>query len=74
MNAFRKSGGRWAFDGALADPDGRPLVLNGVWGIAFGNGAAAGAEDQLFFSSGPHAWRGATELAKHGLFGSISVA
>ena len=74
VNAFRKSGGRWAFDGALADPDGRPLVLNGVWGIAFGNGAAAGAEDQLFFSSGPHTWRGATELAKHGLFGSISVA
>ena len=60
VNAFHKSGGRWAFDGALADPDGRPLVLNGVWGIAFGNGAAAGAEDQLFFSSGPHTWRGAT--------------
>ena len=42
VNAFRKSGGRWAHDGALAGPDGKPLVLNGVWGIAFGNGAAAG--------------------------------
>ena len=74
VNAFRKSGGRWAFDGALPGRDGRPLVVNGVWGIAFGNGAAAGARDELFFSSGPHAWRGPTELATHGLFGSISAA
>jgi uncharacterized protein (TIGR03118 family) len=74
VNAFRRAGGRWAFDGALADPGGRPLVLNGVWGIAFGNDAAAGAKNELFFSSGPHAWRGATEQATHGLFGSISAA
>ena len=73
VNAFRKSGGRWAFDGALAEPDGEPLVVNGVWGIAFGNGAAAGPKDELFFASGPHLWRGPTELAKHGLFGSISA-
>ena len=53
VNAFRESGGRWTVDGALAAPDGRPLVLNGVWGIAFGNGGAAGAKDTLFFSSGP---------------------
>jgi uncharacterized protein (TIGR03118 family) len=74
VNAFRQSGGRWAFDGFLADPGGRPLVVNGVWGIAFGNDGAAGAKDELFFSSGPHAWRGATELSTHGLFGSISPA
>ena len=74
VNAFRKTAGRWAFDGALAGRDGRPLVVNGLWGIAFGNGAAAGAKDELFFSSGPHLWRGPTELATHGLFGSISAA
>ena len=74
VNAFRQSGGRWAYDGALAAPGGRPLVLNGVWGIAFGNGGAAGAKDTLFFSSGPHAWRGATEVSVHGLFGSVSAA
>ena len=74
VNAFRKSGGRWAHDGALAAPDGKPLVLNGVWGIAFGNGGAAGAKDTLFFSSGPHTWRGATEASVHGLFGSIAAA
>jgi len=74
VNAFRKSGGRWSFDGALADSRGEPLVVNGLWGIAFGNGAAAGPKDELFFSSGPHKWRGPTELATHGLFGSISAA
>ncbi len=74
VNAFRKAGGRWTFDGALAGSNGRPLAVNGLWGIAFGNGAAAGGKDELFFSSGPHLWRGPTELATHGLFGSISAA
>jgi uncharacterized protein (TIGR03118 family) len=74
VNAFRRARGGWRLDGTLADPGGRPLVLNGVWGIAFGNGGMAGAKDELFFSSGPHAWRGATELATHGLFGSISAS
>ena len=74
VNAFRQSGGRWTYDGALAGAHRRPLVLNGVWGIAFGNGAAAGAKDALFFSSGPHIWRGATEESVHGLFGSVSAA
>ena len=74
VNAFRKTDGRWAHDGALSDRHGRPLSVNGLWGIAFGNGAGAGAKDELFFSSGPHLWRGPTELATHGLFGSISAA
>jgi uncharacterized protein (TIGR03118 family) len=74
VNAFRKSGGRWSFAGALATPGGKALVLNGVWGIAFGNGGAAGAKDTLFFSSGPHTWRGTTEVAVHGLFGSVAAA
>ncbi len=74
VNAFRKSGGRWTFAGALASPGGKALVLNGVWGIAFGNGGAAGPKDTLFFSSGPHTWFGATEVAVHGLFGSVTAA
>ena len=73
LTAFRKSGGRWTFDGALAGPDGKPVVLNGVWGIAFGKGGSAGATDQLFFAAGPHVWRGATEQAVHGLFGFVSA-
>ena len=53
VNAFRKAGGRWTFDGALAGGNGKPLVLNGVWGIAFGNGGLAGAKDELFFATRP---------------------
>ena len=48
-------------------------MLNGVWGIAFGKGGSAGATDQLFFASGPHVWRGATEQSVHGLFGFVSA-
>ena len=31
-------------------------------------------KDTLFFASGPHDWRGVTELGVHGLIGSIRPA
>jgi uncharacterized protein (TIGR03118 family) len=75
INAYRRSGGgRWSFDGALRGENGKPIVLNGLWALAFGQGGATGATDRLFFSSGPHAWRGPTELGVHGLLGSIAPA
>jgi uncharacterized protein (TIGR03118 family) len=68
VNAFRKVDGRWEYDGAVRGSNGKPLELNGLWALAFdGHG-------RLFFSSGPHAWRGATELRVHGLVGSITPA
>jgi hypothetical protein len=45
-----------------------------VWGIAFGNGQMAGPKTTLFFAAGPHKWRGASELAVHGLLGAIRYA
>ena len=36
--------------------------VNGVWGIAFGNGGQAGPRNTLFAAAGPHLWRGASEL------------
>jgi uncharacterized protein (TIGR03118 family) len=74
INAFRRHGAGWAYDGALHDLHGEPLVLSGIWGLAFGNGNSAGAADTLFFTSGPHDWRGDTELGVHGLLGSITAA
>jgi uncharacterized protein (TIGR03118 family) len=74
INAYRRSNGHWRHVGGLIDGDGRPLVVNGLWGIAFGNGAMSGKRDQLFFTSGPHEWRGVTELGVHGLLGSITAA
>jgi uncharacterized protein (TIGR03118 family) len=74
INAYRRSVRGWSYDGALRDRRGRPIVVGGLWGIAFGNDAAAGPRSTLFFTSGPHAWRGVTELGVHGLLGSITPA
>ena len=73
INAFRRRGHGWAYDGTLHDRRGKPLFVNGVWALAFGNGGLAGARDTLFFTSGPHTWRGVTEQGVHGLFGSITA-
>jgi uncharacterized protein (TIGR03118 family) len=72
VNAYARRSGRWSFAGQLPGRGGRPLTVVGLWGIAFGNGGMAGPEDTLFFAAGPHRWLGESELAVHGLFGSIS--
>ena len=72
INAYRHTSSGWSYEGALHGAKGKPLVVNGLWALAFGNGATAGRADTLFFASGPHEWRGDTELGVHGLFGSIS--
>ncbi len=47
--------------------DGAPIALDGLWAIAFGNGAAAGPTNTLYFLSGP-------SREQHGLYGSITVS
>jgi len=50
--------------GELHAADGRPIAIDGLWAIAFGNGAAAGPTNALFFTAGPiH--------EEHGLFGKL---
>jgi uncharacterized protein (TIGR03118 family) len=71
INAYHRGSNSWSYAGTLNDTRGKPLVINGLWGLGFGNGGAAGPADTLFFTSGPHTWRGETELGVHGLFGSI---
>ena len=60
-----------AYDPATFEPrghlkaDGRhAIVIDGLWGIAFGNGAAAGPTNALFFAAGP-------DDEEHGLFGRL---
>jgi uncharacterized protein (TIGR03118 family) len=72
VDAFRRVGAEWRHDGELRGRGGKPLALNGLWGLAFGNGGMAGARHELFFASGPHEWRGDTESAVHGLVGRIT--
>jgi uncharacterized protein (TIGR03118 family) len=41
--------------GTMKNSGGTPLIINGIWGIEFGGGAALnGAKNQLFFTSGPN--------------------
>jgi uncharacterized protein (TIGR03118 family) len=46
---------------------GHNLQIDGLWGIAFGNGAAAGPTDVLYFTAGP-------DDESNGYFGKIEVA
>jgi uncharacterized protein (TIGR03118 family) len=71
VDAYRRAASGWTFHGQLPGPRGKPLVLPGVWGIAFGNGRLAGPKTTLFYASGPHRWRGASELDVHGLLGAV---
>jgi uncharacterized protein (TIGR03118 family) len=59
-------GGKWAYKGQLRHPDGSPIELAGLWAIAFGNGAAAGPKDWLYYLSGPND-------EANGLFGVITA-
>ncbi|HET9793277.1 MAG TPA: TIGR03118 family protein [Thermoanaerobaculia bacterium] len=62
INAFDPSTGD--FLGQMLLPSGQPLVIDGLWGLRFGNGGSGGSTNLLFFTSGP-------DGESHGLFGSI---
>ncbi len=74
IGAYRRSGGRWLFDGSLQDHTHKPIAISGLWSLAFGNDGLAGSSHTLFFTAGPHTWVGATEQSVHGLLGSIEPA
>jgi len=52
--------------GHLKNERGKAVVIDGLWGIGFGNGAAAGPTNVLYFAAGP-------EEEEHGLFGRIDA-
>ncbi len=52
INAFNAITGQ--FVGTVKDVNGNPIVIDQLWAIEFGGGAAAdGATNQLFFTAGP---------------------
>ena len=53
------------FRGLLLGSDGKPVSIDGLWALKFGNGGRGGVADTLYFSAGP-------EGESHGLFGSLS--
>jgi uncharacterized protein (TIGR03118 family) len=54
------------FVGKVRDTMDHVLTIDGLWAIAFGNGAAAGPLNTLFFTAGP-------DDESHGLFGSLTA-
>ena len=62
INAFDANSG--ALLGTLADAAGAPIVTDGLWGIAFGNGINNLPTHTLFFAAGP-------SNETHGVFGRI---
>jgi len=55
------------FLGRLHKPDGNVLKIDGLWGIAFGNGLLNQPTGTLFFAAGP-------DSENHGLYGMLSPA
>jgi uncharacterized protein (TIGR03118 family) len=66
ISAYTQRGNKWVYKGQLRGADGAPLVIDGLWALGFGNGAAAGPTNTLYFLAGP-------SDEQHGLFGSISA-
>ena len=59
--------GRFQHRGPLHSTHGRPIRIEGLWALAFGNGANAGPKTTLFFTAGPFD-------EQHGLFGTLVVS
>jgi uncharacterized protein (TIGR03118 family) len=54
------------FRGALENESGRPIVIDGLWGLMFGNGAFGTDPKGLYFTAG-------IDDEAHGLFGVIQT-
>ena len=66
INAFAPTPDGWVALGPMKGTDHRPIFIDGLWGIGFGNGGASGPVTSLYFAAGP-----AEET--EGLFGSITA-
>jgi uncharacterized protein (TIGR03118 family) len=50
----------------VRDSNGRKIILDGLWGLQFGNGASLGEANHLYFAAGP-------EKETQGLFGKLQA-
>jgi uncharacterized protein (TIGR03118 family) len=64
INAYNATTG--AFQGTLSSSPGHAVSIDGLWGLAFGNGNTAGDATTLYYSAGP-------DDESHGLFGKITA-
>ncbi len=67
INAYEEQeDGTWAHRGTLRGDDGKPIAIDGLWALEFGNAGSNGTPDELFFTAGP-------DDETHGLFGKITA-
>jgi uncharacterized protein (TIGR03118 family) len=67
INAYCLDGdGQFHHQGTLRQ-DRKTLVIDGLWGIGFGNNAASGSPDVLYFAAGP-------DEEMNGYFGKVEFA
>ncbi|HEY9101585.1 TIGR03118 family protein [Chitinimonas sp.] len=64
INAYDPASG--AYKGTLSKTDGSALVIEGLWGIAFGNGLNSQPLNTLFYAAGPGD-------ESHGVYGRIDL-
>ena len=67
INAYEEQpNGTFEPRGELRGEDGKPIEIDGLWALEFGNAGANGSPDTLFFTAGPND-------ENDGLFGSITA-
>jgi uncharacterized protein (TIGR03118 family) len=66
INVFEPKNGSFEPKGQLGGSHGKPVTIDGLWGIGFGNGSGSGDTDDLYFAAGP-------DGENHGLFGEVSA-
>jgi uncharacterized protein (TIGR03118 family) len=65
INAYRQVGNRVVLAGPLRDSNNKPISIDGLWSLNFGNGGKAGNTNTLYFTAGPNG-------EKDGLLGTIT--
>jgi uncharacterized protein (TIGR03118 family) len=64
INAYDPMTG--TYKGTLKESPGHDIVIDGLWGLAFGSGVGAGDATTLYYAAGP-------DGEMHGLFGKITA-
>jgi uncharacterized protein (TIGR03118 family) len=72
INAYDPNTG--AFLGNITDATGKPIAIEGLWAITFGNGGSGGDTNALYFAAGINRAGANSFGAADGLFGSIRFA
>ena len=64
INAFDPTTGK--FQGQISNFSGTPIIINGLWGLAFGNGKGGTLTNGLYFTAG-------IQEEAHGLYGRLLI-